>query len=233
MKTKIAVAAALVALAAGVAAWPAGADNPQLVASVGPGFTISLKDASGNDVRSLEPGTYDVVVHDLAAFHNFHLTGPGVNEATDIAGSGDTTWTVTFTAGTVTFRCDPHPDSMKGSFTVGPAVSPPPPPVTPSPPRQAVRLLGAVGPGSLIQLTSMAGRKVRALRPNAVEIRVVDRSRTDNFHLVGPGVNRRTAVAGTGSATWRLTLRSGIYRYSSDAHPKLRGTLTVALPPGG
>src|SRR5215210_5640425 len=54
----------LVALAA-AALLPAAtrADNAQLVGTVGPGYTISLVDAAGKSVESLEPGTYDLVVH--------------------------------------------------------------------------------------------------------------------------------------------------------------------------
>ena len=44
--------------AVAVLAGPVAADNPQLQASVGPGFTISLKDASGAKVTHLDPGTY-------------------------------------------------------------------------------------------------------------------------------------------------------------------------------
>ena len=56
---------------------------------------------------------------------------------------------------------------------------------------------------------------------------VSDRSRADNFHLSGPGLDRKTGVAGRETVTWKVRLRSGVYRYSSDAHPRLRKTFTV------
>jgi hypothetical protein len=59
---------------------------------------------------------------------------------------------------------------------------------------------------------------------------VSDRSRADNFHLSGLGVDRKTGVAGQGTVTWKLRLRSGVYRYRSDAHPRLRKTFTVKRP---
>jgi hypothetical protein len=53
---------------------------------------------------------------DLVARSRIHLTGAGVNKATSIAGTGKTTWTVTFMKGkTYTFFCDAHP-FIKGSF---------------------------------------------------------------------------------------------------------------------
>ena len=57
----------------------AQADNPRLVGTVGRNdtFTIALQDPSGKAVTSLEPGTYDIEVHDLSEEHNFHLVGPG------------------------------------------------------------------------------------------------------------------------------------------------------------
>ena len=60
-----------------------------------------------------------------------------------------------------------------------------------------------------------------------VVIAVNDRSRVDNFHLRGPGVNKVTGRRFRGRATWRLTLRPGTYVYRSDAHASLRGTFTV------
>jgi plastocyanin len=94
------------------------ATGATLNGSVGPGFDISLKDTSGNDVTTLTPGTYTIDVNDQADIHNFHLSGPGVDEATDVSGTGTTTWTVTLQDGTYTFQCDPHASQMNGSFEV-------------------------------------------------------------------------------------------------------------------
>jgi plastocyanin len=94
------------------------ASGNTLSASVGPGFEISLKDASGNDVTTLAAGTYTITVNDQADIHDFHLTGPGVDKSTDVSGTGTTTWTVTFQAGSYHFQCDPHSSSMNGDFQV-------------------------------------------------------------------------------------------------------------------
>jgi plastocyanin len=101
---------------------PGGASNPKLIGTVGPGYTITLTDSDGNSVTSLAAGTYDIEVHDNAAIHNFHLMGPGsVDESTDVAGTGQVTWTVTLVAGTYTYQCDPHANIMRATFTVGPS----------------------------------------------------------------------------------------------------------------
>jgi hypothetical protein len=49
--------------------------------------------------------------------------------------------------------------------------------------------------------------------------------------LFGPGVDRRTGVAGTGTVSWKVTLQPGFYRYYSDAHPKLGSGLVVNEAP--
>ncbi|HEV3480516.1 MAG TPA: hypothetical protein VG144_13855 [Gaiellaceae bacterium] len=55
--------------------------EPHLIGTVGPGTTITLTDAAGTPVTSIAAGTYDVLVRDLSSSHNFHLKGPGVDEA--------------------------------------------------------------------------------------------------------------------------------------------------------
>ena len=189
----------------------ASADPPTLKATVGPGFTISLTDSTGGLVKHLDPGEYVINVDDESALHNFDLFGPGgVTKATDIEGTGKTTWDVTFTDGTYTYQCDAHSTTMHGSFTVG-AVSTP---------KTAQKLAGSVGPGPHISLarSAKAGKAVLTIR---------DRSKKDNLHLTGPGVNKKTGVAFTGTVTWTVTLRTGTYTFRSDAHKGLKGTLKV------
>jgi hypothetical protein len=202
----------------------ARADNPQLVASVGESdaFLISLTDASGNKVTHLDAGTYTIVVHDLSSLHSFHLTGPGVNQATDVEGTGDTTWTVTLTDGVYRFHCDAHPTLMKGVFAVGSATIPPP----------AAQLTASVGPGRKISLRNGDGSKLTVLTgTKQVVIAVNDRSRTDNFHLIGKGLSKATGVGFRGRATWKLTLADGKYVYRSDRHKSLHGSFTVSGAP--
>jgi plastocyanin len=90
-----------------------------LTATVGPGFTISLRTASGRRVTSLKAKRYRIVVRDRSTFHNFHLTGAGVNKRTAVGFRGTRTWTVTFRKGKrYRYVCDPHRAQMKGSFRV-------------------------------------------------------------------------------------------------------------------
>jgi len=91
-----------------------------LTATVGEGdaFVIKLVDGTGAPVTTLKAGSYEVKVKDASKIHNFHLTGPGVEEKTSVPDVTDATWKVTFSAGTYTFVCDPHPQKMKGSITV-------------------------------------------------------------------------------------------------------------------
>jgi plastocyanin len=210
----IALVAALAALAS---ASPAAAQATQLFGTVGPGFTITLSNAQGQRVTQLDPGEYRITVEDRSDFHNFHLAGPGVNQATGIEEIGTVTWTVTLVEGRYTYVCDPHATDMRGDFVVG---NPPPPP-TPQ------RLVATVGPRATISLT-LNGRRVSMLTAGRYTIVVRDRSRTRNFHLIGPGVNRKTGVARMGTFTWTVTLRAGNYRFVSDPQARrLRGSFMV------
>src|SRR5919106_2646044 len=91
------------------------------------------------------------------------------------------------------------------------------------------RLVATVGPGTQITLTNAAGRRVTALKPGPYRIVVRDRSARDNFHLVGPGVNRKTGLPFRGTVSWLVTLRAGgVYTYVSDSRPRrLRGAVRV------
>jgi CHRD domain len=107
------------------------ADGTQLVGTVGPGFSITLKGADGAVVTHLDAGTYQLVVHDLSNEHDFHIFGPagsGVDATTgpDLEFVGDKTFTLVLPDGvTVNYVCDAHA-VMHGKFTVG-TVAPTPP----------------------------------------------------------------------------------------------------------
>jgi plastocyanin len=190
----------------------AQADNPKLVAVVGTNdaFVISLRDANGNAVTQIAPGTYDIAVSDRSEEHNFHLTGPGVDMSTAIGEKQETTWTVTIGEGRFTYVCDAHVSQMRGYFLAG-AVAPTP-------------LTGSVGPKKTISL------RPKSALPGPAVITVNDRSKTDNFHLTGPGVNKKTGVKTRGKATWTVTLVPGRYSYKSDKTKKLRGSFVVNFP---
>lgn len=94
---------------------PAGST---LKGSVGPGFVINLSTEDGQAVETLTAGAYTIDVDDMSSAHNFHLSGPGIDEKTDVAGEGPTTFDVDLQAGSYSFVCDPHASSMNGSFEV-------------------------------------------------------------------------------------------------------------------
>ena len=212
------LAAAVLAALGWITAAPA--ENPVLLASVGPDFVIGLTDLSGNKVTHLEPGSYTVRVNDMGEIHNFHLEGPGVDQTTGVEFVGATEWTVTFTDGNYRYQCDPHSTTMRGTFTVG---NPPPPTTTTTPPKPkpAHKLSGRVGPGARITFAAKAPA-------GKATITVRDLSASDNFHLIGPGVDKRTSVAGKQTAKWNVTLRKGTYTFRSDAHASLRGKTKVS-----
>jgi hypothetical protein len=213
----------LAAVAVSIPAAATGSPNATLTGVVGPAFNISLRNADGTNVTHLAPGTYDISVTDNSSEHNFHLRGPGVDQSTDIAGTGTVTWTVTFTDGTHTFLCDAHPVQMRGTFTVGNVQPPPPSPG---------RLIGKVT-SRAISLKTSAGARVKSLAQATYKIAVTDSSKTQNFHLTGPGVNRRTPVGAKVKRTWTVNLKPGTYKYRSDKKRRLRGKFVVlAEPPG-
>ncbi len=79
-------------------------------------------------------------------------------------------------------------------------------------------LSGTVGPGFTISLKS-GGKKVKSLSPGSYRITVRDRADIHNFHLRGPGVNKRiTGVDFEGTKSVTLRLRKGTYRYQCDPH---------------
>jgi hypothetical protein len=209
----------LAVVAVSIPAAATSAPNATLTGVVGPGFNISLKNADGTNVTHLDAGTYDISVSDNSIEHNFHLRGPGVDLATLLETTGTVTWTVAITDGPYTFICDAHPTQMKGSFTAG-NVQPPPPPPPP-----AGKLSGRVT-SKAISLKN-GGSKVRSLTAKKYRITVSDTSKTQNFHLKGPGVNKKTGVAARAKATWTLSLKPGKYTYRSDKSRKLRGSFTV------
>jgi len=208
------------------------ADNPVLTGDVGANdaYTISLIGPSGTSVKQLDPGTYTLVVHDRSTIHNFDLFGPGVSVSTPVDQTGDFTFTVTLADGTYTYVCDAHPTEMKGTFTVGaapPTTTTTTPAPSPAPKPAATKLAGSVGPGRSIALGTSDGSSLSSLSAGPATIVVRDRSKTDNFHLSGPGLSLSTGVAFRGTKTWKVTLKPGRYTYRSDPHPVLHGAFTV------
>jgi plastocyanin len=177
-------------------------------------FSITLKDAKGLSVTQLDPGTYTITVSDFSSLHNFHVFGPGVDQTTDVDGTGTVTWEVTVTDGVYTYRCDAHATQMKHTFHVG-ALPPAP-----------VKLTGKVGPKKAISLKKGTAA-VKSVLAGRYKVVVTDATKADNFHLTGPGVNKKTGVKFKGGATWALTFKKGKYTFRSDATKKLKRTFSV------
>ena len=88
-------------------------------------------------------------------------------------------------------------------------------------------LNGVDGPGFTISLKK-AGKKVTSLKAGKYKIVVKDLSNIHNFHLTGPGVNKKTGVGAKGTFTWTVTLKKGTYKYVCDPHvPVMKGSFKV------
>jgi NitT/TauT family transport system substrate-binding protein len=88
-----------------------------------------------------------------------------------------------------------------------------------------VILQGDVGAKAISLRLDRKAAKTLAEGTNTVS--VSDRSVKQNFHLKGPGVDRKTSVAGVSKITWTVTLKKGTYQYFSDANPRLKGSFKV------
>jgi hypothetical protein len=84
-------------------------------------YTIDVKTPAGQKVDSVKPGPYTIEVRDQSNEHNFNLQGSGLAKATTVAFVGTQRWSVTLSAGTYRFQCDPHATMMKGVLTVTPS----------------------------------------------------------------------------------------------------------------
>jgi plastocyanin len=91
----------------------------------------------------------------------------------------------------------------------------------------ATKLTGVDGPGFTITLKK-GSAKVTKLKAGKYTFVISDKSNIHNFHLKGPGVNKKTSVAAKGTSTWTLTLKKGKYTYVCDPHVAImKGSFTV------
>jgi plastocyanin len=81
-------------------------------------------------------------------------------------------------------------------------------------------LNGTVGPGFTITLKK-AGKNVKTLPAGLYVFKIADKSSIHNFHLTGPGFNRKTSVGAVKNETWRIHLRKGTYKYVCDPHKSI------------
>ncbi|MBV8256248.1 MAG: hypothetical protein JO073_00370 [Actinobacteria bacterium] len=90
-----------------------------LVGTVGPGFTITLKQ-NGQLVNTIPAGTYTFVIHDMASIHAFSLDGPNgfAKDFTTVPFTGTKSVTVALKPGAYKYYCPPHESFMFKHFTV-------------------------------------------------------------------------------------------------------------------
>jgi plastocyanin len=95
---------------------------PKLNGTVGPDFTISLKDAKGKKVKTLKAGKYTFVIADKGDIHTYDLKqvkgGKFHKEITGVSFTGKKTVTITLAKGKWEYYCAVHPTEMFGFFTV-------------------------------------------------------------------------------------------------------------------
>jgi hypothetical protein len=78
---------------------------------------------------------------------------------------------------------------------------------------QAKTLRGTVGPGFTITINK------KSVKAGVYTIVVRDLSNAHNWHIIGPGVNKKTSVSATGTTTFKnVRLRKGTYTIVCDPH---------------
>ena len=88
-------------------------------------------------------------------------------------------------------------------------------------------LVGTDGPGFTITLKK-GKTKVASLKAGKVKFVIKDLSNIHNFHLTGPGVNKKTGVGAKGTFTWTVTLKKGTYKFVCDPHAAImKGSFKV------
>jgi plastocyanin len=81
---------------------------------------------------------------------------------------------------------------------------------------------GTVGPGFTISIPK------KPTKAGKIKLVVSDKSSQHDFHIVGPGVDRKTSVSSTGTTTFTITLKKGTYRFFCDPHKTfMKGSFTV------
>jgi plastocyanin len=83
-------------------------------------------------------------------------------------------------------------------------------------------LTGTVGPGFTITMNK------KTVKPGAYVVTIHDLASIHDFHLTGPGVDKKTSVPGIGPTKWTVKLKKGTYHFVCDPHHTImHGVLTV------
>jgi len=78
-------------------------------------------------------------------------------------------------------------------------------------------LTGEVGPGFSIEVKK-GNTDLKTIKAGTYKIKVEDKASIHNFHLFGPGLNKKTGVSFKGETTWTIKLKAGRYTYQCDPH---------------
>ena len=78
-------------------------------------------------------------------------------------------------------------------------------------------LTGEVGPGFSIEVKK-GNKDLKTIKAGTYKIKVEDKASIHNFHLMGPGLNRKTGISFMGDTTWTIKLKPGTYTYQCDPH---------------
>jgi plastocyanin len=78
-------------------------------------------------------------------------------------------------------------------------------------------LTGEVGPGFTIEVKK-GNTDLKTIKAGTYKIKVEDKASIHNFHLFGPGLNKKTGVSFKGETTWTIKLKPGRYTYQCDPH---------------
>jgi len=83
-------------------------------------------------------------------------------------------------------------------------------------------LTGTDGPGFTITMNK------KTVKAGTYVITIHDVASIHDFHLTGPGVDKKTSVPGTGTTKWTVKLKKGTYRFVCDPHRTImHGVLKV------
>ena len=81
---------------------------------------------------------------------------------------------------------------------------------------------GSVGPGFTITIPK------KPTKTGKIKLVISDKASNHDFHLTGPGVNVKTSVSGTGTKTFTITLKKGLYKFVCDPHSSfMKGSFRI------
>ena len=73
-------------------------------------------------------------------------------------------------------------------------------------------LTGTDGPGFTITMNK------KTVKAGTYAITIHDLASIHDFHLTGPGVNKKTSVPAIGTTKWTVKLKKGTYHFVCDPH---------------